>query len=333
MPVTSVDKDLEKLTMEIVADFSVPVRRLWDAYADPRQLEKFWGPPTWPATFDRHDLAVGGVSNYYMTGPDGERAGGFWEFLAVEEGRSFEVIDGFTHDDGTPNTELPRMRAVFLFEETATGSRLRTTTYFTSLSELEQLVSMGMEEGTVLAMGQIDDVLADLRTFAADRATHAQMLSDTRVRISRVVRGTPEQVWAAHHEPELLRQWCFGPDGWEMAECTVSKVPGDHHRYVFAPISGPGGAAGQGFALTGELLATDPPRREVFLETMEGADGPPTHNDQTFTPVEGGTLLVLVVTYASREQRDIILGTGMTDGMEAGYVRMETEVLAGTGGV
>lgn len=333
MPVTSVDKDLENLTMEIVADFAVPVRRLWDAYADPRQLEKFWGPPTWPATFDRHDFAVGGQSNYYMTGPDGERAGGFWEFLGVEEGRSFEVIDGFTNDDGTPSAEMPRMRMVFLFEEADAGSRLRTTTYFNTLAELEQLTEMGMEEGTTQAMGQIDDVLADLRSFTADRATHAQFLSDTRIRISRVVRGTPERVWAAHHEPELLRQWCYGPDDWEITECTVSKVPGDRHRYVYVPISGPDGADGEGFALTGELLATDPPHREVFLETMEGVDGPPTHNEQTLTPVEGGTLISLVITYDSREQRDMILGTGMTDGMEVSYARMEAEVLAGADGV
>lgn len=62
---------------------------------------------------------------------------------------------------------------------------------------------------------------------------------------------------------------------------------------------------------------------------MEGVDGPPTHNEQTLTPVDGGTLISLVVTYDSREQRDAILGTGMTDGMEASYARMEKNVLVG----
>lgn len=324
MPVTSVDKDLEKLTMVIVADFAVPVRRLWDAYADPRQLERFWGPPTWPATFDRHDLTPGGRSEYYMTGPDGSRAAGYWEYLSVQEGRFFEVIDGFSHDDGTPNTGMPTMRAEFTFEETETGSRLRNTTYFNSLEELEQLVDMGMEEGTTSAMGQMDEVLADLRTFAADRSTQAQHLTDTRVRISRVLRGTPQQIWDAHHDPELLRQWCVGPDGWAMTECTVASAPGDRYRYGYAPV---GDVEGEPFALTGELLESAAPVREVFLETMEGVDGPPTHNEQTLTPVEGGTLLVLVITYESREMRDMILGTGMTDGMEASYERLEAKVL------
>lgn len=325
MPVTSVDKDLERLTLVVVADFPVPVRRLWDAYADPRQLEKFWGPPEWPATFDRHDLAPGGLSRYYMTGPDGSRSAGYWEFLSVEDVRSFEVIDGFSHDDGTPNRDMPSMRMEFAFEETEAGSRLRTTTYFNSLAELEQLIEMGMEEGTTAAMGQIDEVLADLRSFAHDRPTEAQLLGDTQARISRVLRGTPQQIWDAHHEAELLRQWCSGPDGWTFTDCVVATMPGEKWRYAYAPEAG---VEGEPFALTGELLATEPPHREVFLETMEGVDGPPTHNEQTLTPVDGGTLLVLVVTYASREQRDLILGTGMTDGMEASYARLESRVLA-----
>ncbi len=77
MPITSITKDTEALTMTVVADFGVPVRRLWDAYADPRQLERFWGPPTWPATFSRHDMAVGGRSHYLMTGPDGDQSHGY----------------------------------------------------------------------------------------------------------------------------------------------------------------------------------------------------------------------------------------------------------------
>ncbi|HJC28969.1 MAG TPA: SRPBCC domain-containing protein [Candidatus Dietzia intestinipullorum] len=75
------------------------------------------------------------------------------------------------------------------------------------------------------------------------------------------------------------------------------------------------------------LLESEPPHREVFLETMEDVDGPPSHNVQTLTPADGGTLLVLVITYENREQRDMILGTGMTDGTEGGYARLEAEVL------
>lgn len=308
--------------MTIVADFGVPLRRLWDAYADPRQIEKFWGPVEWPATFVRHDMAVGGKSRYHMTGPDGEISAGYWEFLSVDALNSFEVLDGFAGDDGEPNPEMPNMRMVFAFEETDTGSRLTTTTFFNSADELEQLLEMGMEEGTLSAMSQIDDVLADLASFAAGRAVEAQLLSDTQVRVSRVIRGTVDQVWAAHHDPELMKRWLLGPDGWTMPVCEIAANVGDTYRNEWEDANGE-----NRFGFTGELLASEPKFREVTTENMIGMEGPGTTNELTLTPVEGGTLLSLLITYPNKELRDMVLATGMTDGMESSYARMESELL------
>ncbi|HYD52698.1 MAG TPA: SRPBCC domain-containing protein [Gemmatimonadaceae bacterium] len=160
MPITSVSSDASALTLTVVGDYPVPVERLWQAYADPRQLERFWGPETWPATFTRHDMKVGGRSEYQMTGPDGSSSRGWWRFLAVEPNRRFEVEDGFAREDGTPNTDMPSMRMVFEFEPTPTGSRMTGVTHFPSIESMQQLVEMGMEEGLRSAMGQLDAVLA-----------------------------------------------------------------------------------------------------------------------------------------------------------------------------
>jgi uncharacterized protein YndB with AHSA1/START domain len=322
MPITSVTQDPEALTLTVVADFAVPVRRLWDAYADPRQIERFWGPPGWPATFTRHDVAVGGRSNYAMTGPDGERSGGYWEFLAVEEGKSFEVLDGFADDEGNPNTEMPTMRMEFTFEPTDAGSRMTTTTHFASLDELEKLVAMGMVEGMRAAMAQIDDVLADLASFAAGNGTEVQLLGDTQARISRVIRGTVEQVWRAHHEPELLRRWQLGPDGWTMPVCEVATSVGETYRYEWE-----NEADGRSFGFTGELLEVLAPVRAVTTEAMIGMDGPVVVNELTLTPLESGTLLTMIGNYPDAETREMILATGMADGMETSYARLEREVL------
>lgn len=321
MPITSVEKDLDALTMTITADFPVPVRRLWDAYVDPRQIERFWGPPGWPATFTRHDVFPGGRSDYYMTGPDGERSAGFWEFLAVDEGRSFTVRDGFAHDDGSPNTEMPTMEMTARFEATDAGSRVVFVTSFGSLEQLEELIEMGMEEGTKAAMGQIDQVVADLQSFAADRAVEAQILSDTKVRVSRIIRGSVEDVWRAHHEPELLKRWLRGPDGWVMTVADIPGRVGDTFRQEWTREDG-----SDGFGFTGELLESDPPHREVTTEIMIGMEGEPSINELTLTPVEGGTLLSIVITYPSAEVRDTVLATGMVDGMEASYARLDREL-------
>lgn len=318
MPVTAVEKDLDRLTLTIVAEFAAPARRLWDAYTDPRQLERFWGPPTYPATFTRHDAVPGGRSDYAMTGPEGDTHHGYWEWTAVEPGRSFEVRDGFAGDDGTPNDALPTVRMVFEFEETDAGSRLTTTSHFDSLEQLEQLVAMGMEEGTREAMAQIDAVLADLSAFASSRAAEAQLLGDSRVRVARVIRGTVDEVWRAHHDPELVKRWLLGPDGWTMPVCEIAESVGDSYRYEWER---EGGADRFGF--TGELLESHPPTREVTTESMIGVDAPATRNELTLTPVEGGTLLTIVITYASAEQREAILATGMVGGMETSYARLE----------
>ena len=322
MPITDISSNAQALTLTIIADYRVQVERLWDAYADPRQIERFWGPKEWPATFTRHDMAAGGESHYVMTGPDGQASRGAFRYLAVEPCRRLEMRDYFTDESGAENAGMPSMHMEFRFEATAEGSRFTSVTTFPSLESMEQLVQMGMVEGTKSAMSQIDAVLADLATFAASRATEAQLLGDTQARVSRVIRGSVEQVWRAHHEPALMQRWLLGPDGWTMPVCEVAPAVGERYRMEWASADGT-----QRFGFEGELLESTAPYREVTTERMIGTDGPSTRNELTLVPLTTGTLLTILVTYPSRELREQILGTGMTDGMEASYARLEREVL------
>ena len=325
MPITSVTRDTEALTMTVVADFSANLQRLWEVYVDPRQLERFWGPVEYPATFTRHDAAPGGRSNYTMKGPDGDTSSGYWDWVSVDPQKSFEVLDGFATPDGQPNNEMPSMRMRFTFEEAGNGSRVTTTTYFSSLEELEQLVEMGMEEGMRSAMGQMDAVLADLSAFAAGDGTVSQLLSATQARISRVIRGPIDKVWQAHHDAELMKRWMLGPDGWTMPVCDVATEVGDTYRYEWEPVDS---SQGERFGFEGELLESAPPYRAVTTERMIGMPGDGVRNELTLTPVAEGTLLSIVITFPDTETRDAILATGMADGMEISYARMESEVLA-----
>lgn len=322
MPITSVSSDAKALTLTVVADYPVPVERLWDAYADPRQIEKFWGPEQWPAQFTRHDMSVGGESHYSMTGPDGAKSRGWFHFLRVEPFRLIEVEDGFSHEDGRRNDEMPTMRMIFSFEKTDQGSRFTSVTHFQSVETMEKLVQMGMVEGMRSAMSQIDAVLADLASFAAGRATESQILSDTEVRISRIIRGSVEDVWHAHDDADLMKRWMLGPPGWTMPVCEIAKKVGDPYRYEWEAADG-----SQRFGFEGELLESDAPHRAVTTERMIGMEGPGTTNLMTLTPVNEGTLLTLVITYPSREVRDMVLGTGMVGGMEQSYARLENDVL------
>jgi uncharacterized protein YndB with AHSA1/START domain len=161
MPIVRVDKDLDHHTMTVVADYDAPVERVWQLYADPRQLERFWGPPTWPATVVDHDLSPGGRVRYFMTGPEGEKSAGYWDVLHVEAPSRFTVDDGFADAAGQPNPDMPTTRLEFQFTGRPDGGTTMTViSTFASTEAMKQVLDMGMEEGMRQAMSQIDDVLA-----------------------------------------------------------------------------------------------------------------------------------------------------------------------------
>lgn len=161
MPIVQVTKDLERHTMTVVAEYDAPVERVWQLYADPRQLERFWGPPTWPATVVDHDLSPGGRVTYFMTGPDGEKSAGYWDVLEVEAPRRFVVVDGFADDSGQPNPKMPTTRMEMeLDPRSGGGTTMTVLSTFASTEAMTKLLEMGMEEGMREAMGQIDAVLA-----------------------------------------------------------------------------------------------------------------------------------------------------------------------------
>ena len=98
MTVTAVRKDPTKLTLTVDAEFDAPPDRVWELWADPRQLERWWGPPTYPATVQEHDLSPGGGVAYYMTGPEGDRHHGWWRVTSVDAPTSLEFMDGFANE-------------------------------------------------------------------------------------------------------------------------------------------------------------------------------------------------------------------------------------------
>lgn len=162
MSTPTVHKDTDKGTMTITTQFDAPVERVWRLWSDPRQLERWWGPPTYPATFVDHDLTRGGIVNYYMTGPEGDRAGGQWRVLTVEPPHKLEFEDVFADDEGNPNLDLPATVVTVTLEAADGGAtRMSIHSSFPSPEAMEEIMAMGMEEGILASLGQIDGVLAE----------------------------------------------------------------------------------------------------------------------------------------------------------------------------
>lgn len=324
MPTTSVHTDPEELTMTLVAEFPVPVERLWAAFADPRQLERFWGPPGFPATFTSFDLRPGGRADYRMTSPQGERFLSLWRISEVDEQRRIVFEDLFSTEDGAVDESMPGSETVLSFERVGDGSRVTVLTSFGSAADLDRMLEMGMLEGYTQAFGQLDTVLADLREYALGKGTVTDLVDDTHVRITRAFAAPRHLLWRAHTEPELMRRWLLGPDGWEMTLCENDLVVGGSFRQAWAPV---GDTEGEPFGFEGENLVVEPERRIVTTERMTGAPFPANVNDLQFDEADGVTLMTLLVTYPDQAQRDMVLATGMTDGMESSYARLEREVL------
>ena len=161
MPVTDITKDIERRTFAITAEFAAPVERVWGLYADPRQLERVWGPPEYPATFVAHDLRPGGRMTYYMTSPEGERFAGYWDVDEVDEPSGFTFRDGFADADLNPNPDLPVSRNDYTFIATDEGTRAVFTSTFDTAEDLQKVLDMGIEEGATSAINQIDGFLAN----------------------------------------------------------------------------------------------------------------------------------------------------------------------------
>lgn len=161
MSVTDIAKDAEQLTMTVTAEYDVSAERAWQLWADPRQLEQWWGPPTYPATFVDHDLRPGGRTNYYMTSPEGEKHYGWWAITTVDAPKAFTFDDGFAADDSfEPAAGMPVSHSNYAFEATDAGTRAVYMATFDSAEGLEQVLEMGVVEGATAAINQIDGLLA-----------------------------------------------------------------------------------------------------------------------------------------------------------------------------
>jgi uncharacterized protein YndB with AHSA1/START domain len=161
MSVTSVDKDFDNLTITLVADFDASIDRVWDLWADPRKLERWWGPPGYPATFERHDLRPGGEMVYFMTSPEGERHYGWWRVEETDPPRSFEFKDAFADENGKPKDDIsPGTVRVQLTEEDG-RTRMEIRSSNESREDMQMIVDMGGVEGLQQSVGQMDALLAE----------------------------------------------------------------------------------------------------------------------------------------------------------------------------
>jgi uncharacterized protein YndB with AHSA1/START domain len=141
---------------------------------------------------------------------------------------------------------------------------------------------------------------------------------DKHVIVTRRFAASPEAVYRAHTDPQIIQKWLLGPEGWTMPVCINEARPGGKIRYEWT--NGKGG----GFYLTGEYLELEPYTRIVHVERMHlPAPTPDNHVETRFDADGAGTLMTIRMTLPDSGTRAAMLSTGMERGMEASYVRLE----------
>jgi uncharacterized protein YndB with AHSA1/START domain len=144
---------------------------------------------------------------------------------------------------------------------------------------------------------------------------------DTHVVITRRFAASPQDVYRAHTDASLVKQWMLGPDGWTMPVCINEPRPGGKIRYEWS------NGKGSSFSSTGEFIELTPHSRIVHVGRMHLPDPTPdNHVETTFEPDGAGTLMTMRMTLPDAETRAVMLASGMEHGMEANYVRLETMI-------
>jgi uncharacterized protein YndB with AHSA1/START domain len=149
--------------------------------------------------------------------------------------------------------------------------------------------------------------------------------SDREVRVTRTFNAPRTLVWDAHTKPELVKKWMLGPPGWTMPVCEMDVRAGGKYRWRWR-----NDEDGKEFGFYGTFLEVKAPVRIVHDEYYDPGDvgGAMPSNDPahiTLELSESGAVTTLVSTmrFASKEARDGAVSTGMTDGMEMGYARLD----------
>ncbi len=161
MTVTDVRKDFDNLTLAIAAEFDATPERVWQLWADPRQLERWWGPPDYPATMTAVDLRLGGRVEYHLTGPDGVIPQSPWEVLESDPPRKLVFRDAVVDEDGHPVDQGPSTMTVKIEPVRAGRTQMVIESKFHSLEALELADEMDMGQMLSSAIGQIDAILAE----------------------------------------------------------------------------------------------------------------------------------------------------------------------------
>ena len=152
--------------------------------------------------------------------------------------------------------------------------------------------------------------------------------NDLDVVVVRAFNAPRTLVFDAWTKPALIQRWMLGPPGWTMPVCEMDVRPGGKFKWRWR--SDENGAE---FGFTGEFREVVRPSRIVHIERYEPGDVGGEMGEalvtSELTEKNGVTTQTMTIHYESKTVRDAALKTGMTDGMEMSFQKLDEVLAAG----
>lgn len=145
--------------------------------------------------------------------------------------------------------------------------------------------------------------------------------TDTTIVLTRAFNAPRRLVWEAMLTPDKMRRWTLLPPGWTMTVCECDARVGGILRLVSKSEG-----ADPAMTLLGVFTEVVPHERAIHTEVMLLGGGQPIGSQvetHEFTEKGGVTAMRITQVYPSKEARDGVIGSGMDEGMEAGYERLD----------
>jgi len=149
-------------TLTIRREFRADRQLVWDCYTKEELLNQWFGPKPLVTKTKSMDFRNGGHWHYAMVEPNGTEYWGWTEYSNINPIDFYESSDAFSNEAGEINAELPRAKWLVSFTDIGENAMVETIATYASLSDLEAILNMGMQQGMMATLEKLDELLLTL---------------------------------------------------------------------------------------------------------------------------------------------------------------------------
>jgi uncharacterized protein YndB with AHSA1/START domain len=233
----------KKISNEITITriYDAPVSLVWDAWTDPKKVEKWWGPRGFSLTTHGKDLRPGGFWSYTMHGPDGANYENKTLYHEVEQ------LKRLVYDHGGNDDRPPLFRVTVNFSEEKGRTKMEMSMRFSTAEIAEQMSQFIKKAGGESTWDRLAEYLCEEET------------GKEKFFINRSFNVSIERMFDMWTNPEHLSKW-LAPTGFTMKFMRSEIQEGASTFYYM------GNAEGVGLYGRAEYLKVSRPHQLLYTQ-------------------------------------------------------------------